>query len=101
MSLRRPFSPTMRLAAAVQTNNPGASVAKGTPPGIVPKLILVGAVAAGIAAFVRTQLRKQSDAINRSFSQQNTPETMARRNRNFHVDTEGDPKKTLFNILNW
>ncbi|KAL2152224.1 hypothetical protein VTH82DRAFT_5408 [Thermothelomyces myriococcoides] len=101
VSNRGPFSPTIRLAAAVQANNPGALMTKGTSPGIFPKLILIGAVGTGIAVFVRTQLRKESDAINRAFSQQNTPETLARRYRNFHIDTEGDPRKTLFNILNW
>ncbi|KAK4234293.1 hypothetical protein C8A03DRAFT_18775, partial [Achaetomium macrosporum] len=74
---------------------------RSAPRTIVPGLVVVGAVVSGVVAFIRAQLRRESEAINRAFSRQNTPEALERRNRSLLVDTEGDPKKTLYNILNW
>lgn len=54
-----------------------------------------------MVSYVRTQLAKESDTMNRMFAQQNTPEVLEARRRSLHLDTEGDPKKTLYNVLSW
>jgi hypothetical protein len=58
-------------------------------------------VVSGVAYYVRSQLRKESETINRLFAQQNTPEVEETRRQRLLVDTEGDPRRSLFNILNW
>jgi hypothetical protein len=55
----------------------------------------------GVVAYVRAQLRKESDTMNRMFSQQNTADVRARRDERLLVKTEGNPRKTIYNILNW
>jgi hypothetical protein len=52
-------------------------------------------------AYVRSQLERESQALDRAFSQQNTPEVMARRDQSLLVNTEGNPRKTIYNVLNW
>lgn len=54
-----------------------------------------------MVAFVRSQLIKESETMNKMFSKQNTAEVVARRNQRLLVDTEGNPKKTPYNFLNW
>jgi len=39
--------------------------------------------------------------MNRMFSQQNTADVRARRDERLLVKTEGNPRKTIYNILNW
>ncbi|KAL2259923.1 hypothetical protein VTK26DRAFT_6237 [Humicola hyalothermophila] len=77
-----------------------AEVTRPPPNKLFPSLAVVGAVS-GVVAYVRTQLRKESDTMNRMFAQQNTPEVREARNKALLVETEGDPRKTFFNILNW
>lgn len=55
----------------------------------------------GVVAYVRTQLRKESDTMNRMFSQQNTADVRARRDQRLLVESEGNPRKTIYNVLNW
>ncbi|KAL2133033.1 hypothetical protein VTI74DRAFT_3005 [Chaetomium olivicolor] len=95
-----PFRTTMRLAAGVHPGTIMTPVTRGAPNKIIPGLVVVGAVS-GVVAYVRSQLRKESETMNRMFSQQNTPEVVARRNQRLLVETEGNPRKTPYNILNW
>ncbi|KAG7285647.1 hypothetical protein NEMBOFW57_010276 [Staphylotrichum longicolle] len=67
---------------------------------ILPGIVVVGAVS-GVVAYVRTQLRKESDTMNRMFSQQNTADVRARRDQRLLVESEGNPRKTIYNVLNW
>lgn len=39
--------------------------------------------------------------MNRMFAQQNTPRLEEARRRNLLTETEGDPRRSLFNILSW
>ncbi len=39
--------------------------------------------------------------MNRMFSQQNTAEVIARRDERLLVESEGNPRKTIYNVLNW
>lgn len=39
--------------------------------------------------------------MNARFAQQNIPNVVASRNRSLLVETEGDPRKTIYNVLNW
>jgi hypothetical protein len=55
----------------------------------------------GVVAYVRSQLIKESATMNRMFAQQNSPRVMDARRRNFLIDSEGDPRKTPYNFLNW
>jgi hypothetical protein len=103
---------------------------RGTPSIIVPGLVVVGAgraslkakliicnlgnswkikgltwnyvlLVSGVVVYIRSQLRHESDTLNRMFSQQNTPEVRAKRDRSLLVETEGNPRKTVYNVLNW
>ncbi|KAK4448692.1 hypothetical protein QBC34DRAFT_406589 [Podospora aff. communis PSN243] len=67
---------------------------------IIPGLVVAGAVY-GVVAYVRSQLIKESATMNRMFAQQNSPRVMEARRRNFLIDSEGDPRKTPYNFLNW
>lgn len=58
-------------------------------------------IVSGVVAYVRSQLRKESDTMNRMFAQQNTAQVRAARNQRLLVDSEGDPRKTPYNVLNW
>jgi len=55
----------------------------------------------GVVSYVRSQLIQESNTMNRMFAQQNSARVMESRKRNFLIDTEGDPRKTPYNILNW
>jgi len=70
------------------------------PKTIVPGLVVVGA-AYSVASYIRSQLRYESTVMNARFAQQNTPNVVASRNRSLLVETEGDPRKTIYNVLNW
>ena len=43
----------------------------------------------------------ESSNFDRIFSQQNTPEHMARRGKALQVEQMGDPRNNLLNILGW
>ncbi|KAK3373002.1 hypothetical protein B0T24DRAFT_621958 [Lasiosphaeria ovina] len=94
------FQPTMRKAARAQTAALRMPVARTAPSLIVPTLVVAGAVYA-VATYVRSQLSAESETMNRMFAQQNTPQVMESRRKSLLVDTEGDPRKTIYNVLNW
>ncbi|KAI1317667.1 hypothetical protein F5Y16DRAFT_392578 [Xylariaceae sp. FL0255] len=66
-------------------------------------LPIVATVGAGflVGSYVKSQLSRESNSIDRIFSQQNTPEVMAARKRDLLTDTYGDPRNSLLNILGW
>ncbi|ORY56640.1 uncharacterized protein BCR38DRAFT_450810 [Pseudomassariella vexata] len=63
-----------------------------------PGVVVVGAVY-GVVSYVRSQLRHESSSMDRIFAQQNTPEVEAARKRDLKVETMGDPRKTMLNLL--
>jgi len=52
-------------------------------------------------AYVGRVLRQESQTMDRMFAQKNSPEVEARRKKQLLTDTEGDPRRTLFNVLGW
>ncbi|KAK3321900.1 hypothetical protein B0H66DRAFT_638414 [Apodospora peruviana] len=99
-----PFGPTMRRFAAtsMSPSSPAVKVAMAkTAPGmIIPGLVVFGAVY-GVVAYVRSQLKQESETMNRMFAQQNSPRVLEARKKNYLIETEGDPRKSVYNILNW
>ncbi|KAK0614943.1 hypothetical protein B0T17DRAFT_372525 [Bombardia bombarda] len=97
-----PFRPTMRLAAHAPPTPTAIRmpIARAAPNIIVPSLVVVGTIY-GVIAYIRGQLRKESETMNRMFSQQNTPEVQESRRKTLLIDTEGDPRKSIYNLLNW
>ncbi|XXG96679.1 hypothetical protein Hte_002969 [Hypoxylon texense] len=67
---------------------------------ILPSLVVLGA-AYTVGTYVRSQLKREAGAMDRIFSQQNTPEVEAARKAALQVETNGDPRNNLFNFLGW
>ncbi|KAL2265094.1 hypothetical protein VTJ83DRAFT_6194 [Remersonia thermophila] len=90
------FRATSRLAAAVAPGVAKTAVTRagGAQNKVIPGLVVVGAVS-GVVAYVRSQLRYESDAMNRMFAKPNSQKQRAL------SDIEGVPRKTIYNILNW
>jgi len=57
--------------------------------------------AAAVATYVARTLHHESQTMDRMFAQKNTPEVEARRKQQLLTETEGDPRRSLFNILGW
>lgn len=55
----------------------------------------------GVVSYIRSQLVMESNIMNRRFAQQNSPRVLEARKKNYLIETEGDPRKTLYNVLNW
>ncbi|KAL1836221.1 hypothetical protein VTJ49DRAFT_5416 [Mycothermus thermophilus] len=95
------FRATSRLAAAVPPGVVKTAVtrANGVQNKVIPGLVVVGAgklqPVSGVVAYVRSQLRYESDAMNRMFAKPNSQKQRAL------SDIEGVPRKTFYNILNW
>ncbi|KAK3988927.1 hypothetical protein QBC44DRAFT_328449 [Cladorrhinum sp. PSN332] len=96
------FRPTPpRFATATAGNAmPKIPITRAAPSAVVPSLVVAGAIY-GVISYVRSQLQKESDTINRMFAQRDTPEVIESQRRALLVDTEGDPRKSIYNVLNW
>ncbi|KAJ2972760.1 hypothetical protein NUW58_g9120 [Xylaria curta] len=93
-------SKPMRIAAGVPPPifpRSGAVVSKRI---LLPTLAWLGAAGA-VGLFVSRQLHNRSDTFDHIFSQQNTPEVEEARKRDLLVETYGDPRNSLLNILGW
>jgi len=55
----------------------------------------------GVVSYVRSQLRQESETMNRMFAKQYSPEVLEARKKHFLIETEGDPRKSIYNVLNW
>jgi hypothetical protein len=62
---------------------------------------LVDAIVFTVLSYVANSLRKENAAMEKAFAPQNTPAHMAARDQRLLIATEGNPKKSLYNILNW
>ncbi|KAI0132801.1 hypothetical protein BJ170DRAFT_615440 [Xylariales sp. AK1849] len=67
---------------------------------MLPTLVVVGAVST-VALYVKAQLHDSNQTYNRMFAQQNTPEVEESRRKALLVETYGDPRRSLFNVLGW
>ncbi|KAK4182516.1 hypothetical protein QBC35DRAFT_509847 [Podospora australis] len=96
------FRPTPRLAAATMPTPHGMSgmSLRGAPNKVIPILVVGGAVY-GVVSYIVGQLHNESAIMDRRFAQQNTPAVEQSQRRALLIDTEGDPRRTPYNILNW
>ncbi|KAI0143603.1 hypothetical protein GGR57DRAFT_507920 [Xylariaceae sp. FL1272] len=67
---------------------------------LLPTLAWLGAVSV-VGLYVSQQLGQRSSSFDHIFAQQNTPEVEEARRRDLLVDTYGDPRNSLLNILGW
>ncbi|KAK4180674.1 hypothetical protein QBC36DRAFT_229014 [Triangularia setosa] len=98
------FRPTPRLSAATLPNPsslPRAGIPKGVAANVVVPGIVVAASVYGIISYIKSQLQHESSTIDKMFAQKNTPAVEESRRRSLLVDTEGDIRRTPYNILNW
>ncbi|KAA8628683.1 hypothetical protein SMACR_12876 [Sordaria macrospora] len=97
-----PFRPTMplRISSQPQTIFKTPATRSALLPRVVPGLVVFGAVYT-VVSYIRSQLRNESNTLNRVFAQQNTPGVMEKRKERYLIETEGDPRKTIYNVLNW
>ncbi|KAM7184875.1 hypothetical protein V8F33_012745 [Rhypophila sp. PSN 637] len=101
------FRTTLRRLAAVSHQSPvvkstasSSSLSKTLSNNIIPGVVVFGSVF-GVVSYVRSQLRQESETMNRMFAKQYSPEVMEARRRNYLIDQEGDPRKSIYNVLNW
>ncbi|KAK4208558.1 hypothetical protein QBC37DRAFT_431770 [Rhypophila decipiens] len=100
------FRTTLRRLAAVSHQSPvvkstaSSSLSKTVSNKIIPGVVVFGSVF-GVVSYVRSQLRQESETMNRMFAKQYSPEVMEARRRNYLIDQEGDPRKSIYNVLNW
>ncbi|KAI1810046.1 hypothetical protein GGS20DRAFT_228861 [Poronia punctata] len=67
---------------------------------LLPTLAWLGA-ASFVGMYISRQLQRESGAFDHIFAQQNTPEVEAARRRHLQVETFGDPRNSLLNVLGW
>ncbi|KAK5632959.1 hypothetical protein RRF57_008673 [Xylaria bambusicola] len=67
---------------------------------LLPAIAWLGA-AGLVGLYVSRQLHQRSVGFDDIFSQQNTPEVEEARKRGLLVDTYGDPRNSLLNVLGW
>lgn len=67
---------------------------------MLPTVVVIGAVSC-VATYVASQLSSSKNTYSKIFAQQNTPEVEAHRRQQLQVETMGDPRKSLFNVLGW
>ncbi|KAK5655216.1 hypothetical protein OQA88_6115 [Cercophora sp. LCS_1] len=77
-----------------------APLLRRLPNAVIPGIVVAGAVY-GLASYIRSQLIMESNIMNSRFAQQNSPRVMEARKKHYLIETEGDPRKTLYNVLNW
>ncbi|OAA66445.1 hypothetical protein SPI_01021 [Niveomyces insectorum RCEF 264] len=66
---------------------------------VIPTVVTLGAVS-GVVAYVRQQLNRESNTMDRYFASYNTPQSEASRRRVFEGASE-DPRTSLLNVLSW
>ncbi|KAI0427399.1 hypothetical protein F5Y09DRAFT_33713 [Xylaria sp. FL1042] len=98
------MQPSMRMHVAARVPPPTTPV---IPKGgalaskiLLPTLAWLGAAAA-VGFYVQRQLHQRSDSFDHIFAQQNTPEVEEARKRDLLVETYGDPRNSLLNVLGW
>ncbi|TGJ88000.1 hypothetical protein E0Z10_g735 [Xylaria hypoxylon] len=99
------MQPSMRMHVALRVPPPTASFspksgALASKKVLLPTLAWLGATWA-VGLYVSKQLHQKSDTFDRIFAQQNTPEVEEARKRDLSVETYGDPRNSLLNILGW
>ncbi|GAW18159.1 hypothetical protein ANO14919_076330 [Xylariales sp. No.14919] len=99
------MQPSMRMHVAARVPPPTTSIthrsgALASKKMLLPTLAWLGATCA-VGLYVSRQLHQRSDGFDHIFAQQNTPEVEEARKKGLLVDTYGDPRNSLLNILGW
>lgn len=58
-------------------------------------------IVTAVVAFVRWQLQRESQAMDRMFAQYQNPQSEAARHKVFAESGFGDPRLSLYNVLSW
>ncbi|KAK4198674.1 hypothetical protein QBC40DRAFT_283330 [Triangularia verruculosa] len=97
------FRPTPRLSTATFPNP--SSLPRARPKGVAANVVIPGIVVAAsvyvVISYIKSQLSHESSTIDKMFAQKNTPAVEESRRRSLLIETEGDPRRTPYNILNW
>ncbi|KAI1751003.1 hypothetical protein F4782DRAFT_532035 [Xylaria castorea] len=99
------MQPSTRMHIAARAPHPTASLihnsgALASRRILLPTLAWLGAAWA-VSFYVSRQLHGGSDSFDKIFAQKNTPEAEAARKRDLQVETYGDPRNSLLNVLGW
>ncbi|KAI1168790.1 hypothetical protein F5B18DRAFT_196991 [Nemania serpens] len=99
------MQPSMRMPIAARVPRPTTSIipksgALASKKVLLPTLAWLGA-AYVVGLYVSKQLHGGSDSFDHIYAQQNTPEVEQARKRDLMVETYGDPRNSLLNILGW
>ncbi|KAL7627087.1 hypothetical protein AAE478_003863 [Parahypoxylon ruwenzoriense] len=65
---------------------------------VLPGLAVIGVVYT-VGSYVRSQLSHEAGTMDRIFAQQNTPEVEEARRKALQVESNGDPRNNLLNLL--
>ncbi|KAI0101600.1 hypothetical protein GGR51DRAFT_322863 [Nemania sp. FL0031] len=99
------MQPSMRMHVAMRAPHPmthltpksGTLAAKKV---LLPTLAWLGS-AYLVGLYVSRQLHQKSVSFDDIFAQQNTPEVEEARKKDLLVETYGDPRNSLLNVLGW
>ncbi|KAI1127932.1 hypothetical protein F5Y10DRAFT_186580 [Nemania abortiva] len=98
------MQPSMRMHVAARAPHPMAPITpkSGTlaKKALIPTLAWLGS-AYLVGLYVSRQLHQKSAGFDKIFAQQNTPEVEEARKRDLMVETYGDPRNSLLNVLGW
>ncbi|KAI1261117.1 hypothetical protein F5Y18DRAFT_431664 [Xylariaceae sp. FL1019] len=107
-TLSQSFISIMRPSMRVYTAQPlhPAVLSVASRSSTVPKRVLLPTLAwlgaaSVVSLYISQQLGQGSSSFDRIFAQQNTPEVEQARKRDLLVDTYGDPRNSLLNVLGW
>ncbi|KAI0879388.1 hypothetical protein GGS24DRAFT_439230 [Hypoxylon argillaceum] len=99
------MQPSMRMHIAMRAPHPTASLVSksGTlaaKKALFPTIVWLGS-AYLVGLYVSKQLHQKSVTFDDIFAQQNTPEVEEARKKDLLVETYGDPRNSLLNVLGW
>ncbi|KAI1114355.1 hypothetical protein F5Y14DRAFT_174438 [Nemania sp. NC0429] len=99
------MQPSTRMSIAARVPHPATTIthksgALASKKVLLPTLAWLGA-AYVVGLYVSKQLHGRSDAFDHIYAQQNTPEVEAARKKGLMVETYGDPRNSMLNILGW
>ncbi|KAI4868892.1 hypothetical protein F4820DRAFT_408167 [Hypoxylon rubiginosum] len=100
MAITHPQGLRPHMHAAARVTAPAITKLGPVSSRILPSLVVLGA-AYTVGTYVRSQLKREAGAMDRIFSQQNTPEVEQARKAALQVEANGDPRNNLLNLLGW
>ncbi|KAI2638060.1 hypothetical protein GGS21DRAFT_452973 [Xylaria nigripes] len=97
------MQPSMRLRTSAKS--PSVPLPLKSSPGLAKKNFLPAlawvAATCVVGLYIRRQLLSESGTFDQIYSQKNTPEVEESRKKAFLVDTHGDPRNSMLNVLGW